>query len=133
MFNYFNRRTNKYKAIKTGDGFPSKLESAVHGILQLREKVGEIKEIKRQQLVVLQDGDKNKRITWRVDFSFIDIKTNQLIFAEAKGVSCREYLIKLRLWREKMPYSLEIWRGSYKRPYLHEKLFKQGEKENDIK
>jgi len=44
---------NKYHAAMAGG---SKLERAVEAILELRVKAGEIKDLKGQQTLVLQDG-----------------------------------------------------------------------------
>lgn len=105
-----NKR-NKYGARATGGagGFPSQLEAAVYGLLELREKNGEISELKRQQSFVLQDGPQNQRITWRIDFSFIE--KGVLTFAEAKGFPDEVYKLKLKLWRAKKPHPLEIYEG----------------------
>lgn len=116
---------NKYKA-KPTNGFPSKLESAVHDILLIRQKLGEIKDIKRQQSVVLQDGPKEVRINWKVDFSFEERIGNttsfKLVYAEAKGIETMDFKIKLKLWRKKIPAPLEIYKGDYRRPKMVERI-----------
>jgi hypothetical protein len=111
---------SKFGAMRTADGFPSKLEASVFQILQLREKAGQIKEIKRQEIVILQDGPSNRRITWRVDFSFIEVKTNQKWLCEAKGVETEVYKLKLKLYRARGTSPLEIWKGTHKAPILYE-------------
>lgn len=111
------RSFNKYNA-KRVNGFGSRLENAVYELLKLREKNGEISEIKCQQKVVLQDGPSDVRIAWNVDFSFI--KGGRLWYAEAKGVECGEYKLKLKLFRFKKIAPLEIWKGTWQRPYLAE-------------
>lgn len=112
---------SKYRA-KSVEGFPSKLEAAVYYLLQLREKMGEIKNIKRQQTVVLQAGAQNVRITWRLDFSFEEKKTGQTVYAEAKGIETSDYRLKLKLWRANPPALLEIYKGDYRRPKLVERI-----------
>jgi len=102
------KKPNKYGAKATG-GFGSQLEAAVGGFLELREKNGEITDLKRQQTVVLQDGPQNQRITWRIDFSFIE--NGVLTFAEAKGFETEDYKLKLKLYRGKRPHPLEIYKG----------------------
>lgn len=118
----FRRRSrfNKYNAKRTANGFPSKLEESVYNMLKLREAAGEISDIKRQQVVVLQEGDKDTKINWKVDFSFL--KNGVRCYAEAKGVETGEYVLKLKLWRKLKPAPLEIWKGSYQRPYLAERI-----------
>lgn len=118
-------RANKFGAVRA-NGFPSKLEAAVHDILLLRQKLGEIDEIKRQQTVVIQEGSRETRIAWRVDFSFLDLKTGQTNYVEAKGMPTAEYKLKLKLWRANPPADLEIWGGDYKRPKLVEKIKREG-------
>lgn len=110
---------NKYKA-KPTNGFPSKLEAAVHDVLLLREKCGEISDIKRQQQVVLQEGARDVRISWRLDFSFVEKATGQIAYAEAKGIENADYKLKLKLWRANPPARLYIYKGDYKRPKLVE-------------
>lgn len=105
---------------KSVDGFPSKLEKAVYDLLKLREITGEIEDIKRQETVVLQDGPQNMRITWRVDFSFIDVKTGKKVYAEAKGYPTEVYALKLKMFRKNPPGRLEIYKGTYKNPILTE-------------
>lgn len=110
---------NKYKA-KASNGFPSKLEEAIHNILLGRQKLGEISEIKRQQSVILQDGPREVQIKWKVDFSYTDNATNETHYCESKGIETSEYKLKLKLWRKNPPAKLEIWKGNYRKPYLDE-------------
>lgn len=116
----FGRR-NKFSAQRT-NGFSSKLESAVHDILLSRQKSGEISEIKCQQTVVLQEGARDVRIAWKVDFSFVENTTKQLVYAEAKGIETMDYKIKLKLWRKNPPAPLEIYKGHYSSPKLVERI-----------
>jgi len=115
----FFKRRSKYGAKRT-NGFPSKLENAVHEMLLMRQLAGEIKDIKQQQTVVLQPGGKDVRIAWKVDFSFTKVATGETVFAEAKGFPTNDYLLKLKLWRAKPQFDLEIWTGDYRRPTLKE-------------
>jgi hypothetical protein len=114
-------KKNKMRNIPTG-GFPSKLESAVHDFLKKREYLGEITDIKLQQTVVLQDGGRDQRITWRVDFSFIRKIDGELVYAEAKGFQTDVYRLKLKLFKANPPADLEIYGGSYQRLKLLEKI-----------
>lgn len=115
---------------KSTNGFPSKLESAVYDILRIRENAKEIRNIKRQQVVVLQDGPSNVRIVWKVDFQFeermiVPIEHPlhwRIAYAEAKGIETEDYKIKLKLWRKNPPAPLEIYKGNYKRPALVERI-----------
>jgi hypothetical protein len=107
---------HKYGATRTADGFPSKLEAAVYQILCLRERAGEIKDIRRQHCV-----DLGYDIRWKVDFSFTECATGETVWAEAKGQWTADASIKLRMWKNgRGPGKLEIWRGDYRRPQLVE-------------
>lgn len=114
-----NRSRNKFGAVASG-GFPSKLEEAVYHLLRVREGAREIKDIKRQQSVVLQGGPRETRITYRVDFSYYEIATKQTVWVEAKGFQNDVWKMKIKLWRIHGPGRLEIYGGHHKRPGLKE-------------
>jgi hypothetical protein len=110
---------NKYRA-KAVDGFPSQLEKAVYMLLLERERAKEISDIKRQQTIVLQDGGKKERITWKVDFTFIHNRSGCLWLAEAKGVVTQAFSLKLRLYRRVGKHPCEIWKGNWRNPRISE-------------
>lgn len=106
-----------------GEAFPSKLEGAVYQMLKLRERAGEIRDIRRQSSIVLKSkcnecGD--GPVVWKCDFSFEDAATGARVYAEAKGVETSDYKKRKRLWKAKPPAKLEIWKGSWQRPKLVE-------------
>lgn len=111
-------RRNKYRAVRT-DGFASKLEAAVYYILLQREKSGEISEIQRQASVELVPGPPKIRVNWKIDFSFVDNKTKETVYCEAKGLECGIFKLKLRIFIAKKIGKLEIWKGSHKSPKLY--------------
>jgi|ERR1035437_5925085 hypothetical protein len=121
------QRKNKYGAIRTvcalGHPHPSKLESAVCQMLQIRVRAGEIKELKWQHTVELDYG-----IKWKIDWSFVDVKSGDLSFVEAKGVSTSDYKLKLKMFRECGLGPLEIWKGSSKKCYCVERIIPNGTK-----
>lgn len=117
--NRLKRKKNKFNAIRTG-GNASKLEAAVYQILLLREKSGEISDIRQQRGVDLGCG-----IRWKVDFSFCENKFNRIVWAEAKGVKGDRYRICLKLWRDHGPGPLEIWEGHYSQPFLKDIVIPQ--------
>lgn len=118
----FRFGTSKYKA-KPADGFASKLEKAVYVMLRDRETLKMISDLKRQQTVVLLDNsDKSKRITWKIDFSYINKETCLVEYLEAKGFKTNDYLLKLKLYRANPPAPLEIWGGSWRRPKFIERI-----------
>ncbi len=114
----FRFHKSKYRA-KPTHGFPSKLEYAVFLKLVERERLGEIRNIKRQQVVSLVDCDHcGTKMQWKVDFSFEE--KGAVVYCEAKGIETREYKQKLKAWRKSPPARLEIWKGSWQRPKLVE-------------
>lgn len=117
-------RKHKYGAVRTADGFPSKLERAVFETLRILEAAKEIKDIKRQQTVVLTDA----HIRCKIDFSFINLKTGELEYAEAKGVEGERWRIIEALYRVYGPAPLTVWKGSYTKPYEHERIVPRGVK-----
>ncbi len=110
-------KRNKFRAVRT-NGFASKFESAVHDVLVIRERAGEIRNIKMQQGVNLLGG-----IRWKIDFSFEEkARAWSIAYAEAKGVETADYRIKLKLFKADPPAPLEIWKGNYKRPKMVERI-----------
>ena len=105
---------------KRADGFASLLERAVFYKLRDREILGLIKDIKRQQVVILEDLKNGERRNWKVDFSAVDILTDKTFFIEAKGYENNDYLRKRNMWRKNPPARLEIWKGNYRNPRLVE-------------
>jgi hypothetical protein len=108
------RKGSKYGAVRSGD-FPSKLEASVSQVLGLREKAGEIREIRRQSSVKLTPF-----VTWKVDFCAVLVETGETIWIEAKGVWTEAARIKLNLWRTLGPGKLEVWKGNFRSPQLDE-------------
>lgn len=117
---------NKFGAISVtrgGKKFPSRLEAAVYDILVLREKSGEISKIACQYDLLLKKkcsecGDGPVR--WKVDFSFIDNRSGERCFAEAKGVEGPAYRLRKKLFKRNRPGRLEVWKGTWKNPKLVE-------------
>lgn len=108
-------RRSRFGSVRS-NGMSSKLEASVYQLLVLREKAGNISDIRQQHAVDLSCG-----IKWKVDFSFIDNETKERVFAEAKGVETERYRLCLKLWRGGHgPGRLEIWKGGYQRPQLVE-------------
>jgi hypothetical protein len=110
------RGRNKFNA-KRVNGFASKLEAAVYSILIARQMAGEIKNIKCQQVVVLSDA----KINYKADFSY-EAQDGSTVWVEAKGVEQEIWRLKKKLWSAYGPGKLEIYKGSYQRPFLAETL-----------
>lgn len=120
-------RFPKYRNQKVshdGHSFASKLEAAVYNILKLREKAKEIEVVQHQPHVYLTQA----RIHYIPDFRIFDYKKNDFVFVEAKGFETPEWRIKKKLWSFYGPASLEIFRGSDKKPFLDEVI---NQKEHD--
>lgn len=115
------KKKHKYGARRVGGPngiWDSQLEKSVHNILLLREKAGDIRNIRRQ--VTLDLTPLPHRIRLRVDFTFEDCKTGETIACEAKGMDTPEWLLKLKLYRWRGPYKMELWKGSHTNPKLTE-------------
>lgn len=116
---------HKYKAKRSeraGYSFASKLEASVFDHLMLLQKAGEIKDLKCQDTVYLTDA----RIIYKPDFRFVDVKTGETIWAEAKGVELGPWRQKLKLWRFYGPGPLHIYKGHHLRPTLVEVVIPKG-------
>ena len=109
---------NKFGAKKTvcsiGHPHPSGLEASVCEVLILRERSGDIRNLKYQSTVHLAFG-----IKWKVDWEFQQAPDWHQAFAEAKGAEDRGFKLKLRMWKGGCgPAPLELWRGTHRRPAL---------------
>lgn len=121
--NNYRTKGNKYarkKVEHAGLTFDSKLERAVYDILWLRQIAGEIKNLRCQHTITLQDGTQRERIQLRVDFSYWNIEKDREEYWEAKGFSSEVWKLKLKLFRKNPVGYLEIWGGHWKRPRLME-------------
>ncbi len=113
------RRRNKLGNIKTeydGYSFASKLEAAIYQILKIRERAGELKVLQTQDHVYLSDA----RIGYIPDFKCLDLVTKEEFWVEAKGFENDVWPIKKKLYKFYGPGKLEVWKGTYLKPFLHE-------------
>jgi hypothetical protein len=122
------QKKHKFGARRTfcsiGHHHPSALEASVCEILILREKAGDIRNLKYQQTVHLAYG-----VKWKIDWAFEQGPKWISSFAEAKGADTSDFKLKLRMFREGAGDGpLELWRGTHKRPYL-EKIIIPKEKD----
>ena len=96
---------SKYNAKPTAvDGvlFPSKKEAARWGQLQLLERAGEIRNLKRQVVIKLAAGAvpilsrSGRQMRLTVDFSYEDKRLGwAVVYEEAKGKRTRDYDVRL--------------------------------------
>ena len=111
-FRSWNSGVTKYKNVRishAGYAFASKGEAALFDELKLREKAGELKDIKCQTHVYLTLA----RINYIADFSAIDVKENCPVWFEFKGFETDVWKIKKRLWKYYGPGALFIYGGNY--------------------
>lgn len=116
----WNRRIrNKAGNTRTktdGYSFASKLEAAVYQILKLREKAGEIEIIKTQNIIELTEA----KIKWRADFLCEYLPSRERFLVEAKGYEDLRWAVIYKLLGFYCHHKVEIWMGSYKKPFLKE-------------
>ena len=96
------RKRQKYNAKKTWcDGilFDSKKEAARYPVLKLLEKAGAIKDLKLQPKfkIVIEK-------TYKADFQYVEVETNEIIIEDVKGFKTREYITKRKYFRKQYPH-----------------------------
>lgn len=126
---YF-RRKHKYGADRTqsaGYSFASKLESAVHELLKLRQLAGEIASVEVQSRIRVccppphEHCDSKCKVEYIPDFRCTR-PDGSVFYAEAKGMQTTDYRIKRRLFLHHRSETLEFWGGSARKPVLIEVL-----------
>lgn len=93
----------KYRNKKTeldGITFDSQAEARHYALLKIRERAGEISELKTQVKFVLADsvrlyGRKRPAVTYVADFTYIE--DGKLIVADVKGMRTPLYILKRHL------------------------------------
>lgn len=123
----YRKYNNKRVEDASGRTFGSKLERAVFDLLCLREKAGEIKDIQQQDTVYLTKA----RIQYIPDFKFINTKTNEPEWAEAKGLETPVWRLKRKLWPHYGPGKLEVYKGRENNVVLHETLTRKFKGDDD--
>jgi hypothetical protein len=121
------QKRQKFGAVRVktpGQTFDSKLEHAVFQILKLRERAGEIKNIRSQVTLRLTLA----KIGYRADFTFEDCKTGDTVACEAKGDYPNAiWDLKKRLYKFYGKFKLEIWKGLHTNPQLVEVITPVGD------
>lgn len=113
------QKRTKFKNTKVqtaGRSFDSKLEAAGYQLLLLREKAGEIRNIRQQVSVYLTLA----RIRYVADYAFEDVSTGGTIHCEFKGFKTPVWALKRRLYEWYGPGPLEVYEGSHANPKLTE-------------
>ena len=110
--NSITYKENKYKSKKnTVDGikFDSIKESKRYIQLKQLEKLGIIKELELQKIFELQPkyinnkGQHIRRITYKADFFYYDVKKEQYVVEDTKGFKTDVYKIKKKLFEYVYP------------------------------
>lgn len=103
-------KPHKYRAKPVREGgrlYASTAERDYHDELRLREQAGDVRAIVCQPPVSLVAG-----ITYRPDYRFeergLSAERWRTVYVDVKGVMTREFLLKLKLWREFGPGPLKI-------------------------
>lgn len=104
---------SKVEGTTPGHWFDSKSEKALHTLLSLRERAGEISALSHHPGTVHLTEAK---IGYRPDFSFIE--NGETIYAEMKGFETEPWRIKKKLWTYYGPGRLQIWKQGSGGPIL---------------
>lgn len=97
------RKYGNKKTVLDGIAFDSKKEAGRYAELKLMQKAGEIIDLVLQpsfELIPKQrrnDGKAEIRCVYIADFAYTDVKTNEHVIEDVKGVKTRDYVIKRKL------------------------------------
>lgn len=98
LLNAPKQRPHKYRAKGFYDEhniwWASKHEHKVWCELQLRKKLGEITDLRRQVPYKMTEQETGLSETLRMDFVFVDLATGKTVVMDAKGHKTRDYLRK---------------------------------------
>ncbi len=106
-----NNTESKYsnkKVLIDGITFDSMKEANRYRELKLLEKVGEISNLVLQPVYVLLNGfeykgEKIRAIKYIGDFEYREVKTGNKVLEDTKGFKTKDYLIKVKLLKNKYP------------------------------
>lgn len=101
-------RLSNHKAAVShdGQGFPSQLERDVYEYQVMRQKSGEIKNLRRQVQVYLTEA----KILYKPDYAWELTSNDQTEYGEAKGFETEVWRIKRRLWKHYGPGTLYVYK-----------------------
>jgi hypothetical protein len=106
-----------------GRSFDSKFETTIFGLLTLRQRAKEFKEIQQQDQIYLTEA----QILYKPDFKCVGGPEGDF-WVEAKGFETPEWRIKRRLWMVYGPGPLEVWMNDsrFKGPMMKERIIPKG-------
>lgn len=104
-------KQNKYqnkKVVYDDIQFDSIKEKNRYIQLRLLEKAGEIKDLELQKTFILQpsfkkNGTTYRAITYKADFTYLDLRTNKNVVEDTKGFKTEVYKIKKKLFEYVYP------------------------------
>ena len=121
-------RAENYGAIQSlctlGHSHRSQLETAVCGIIQFRQRAGEIELLQVEDHILISGW-----FGYVADFKVRDCKTNAIFWIEAKGFGNDKWALTRKGWGYAGPGKLEVWGGDYHRPILVEVIIPRRNKE----
>lgn len=107
-------RRNKFNAIRTivdGLKFDSRKEAECWQFLKARLRAGEIQNLERQvryQLTAFSEAGPVDLCAYVADFRYFDVKKNQTVVADAKGVKTALFKLKAKLMLANHGISIEL-------------------------
>lgn len=119
-----NKFRNKKVEKTPGHWFDSKAEAALHSLLSLRERAGEVSALSHHPGTIFLS---EARIQYRPDFKFIEF--GETCWAEFKGFATRDWAIKKKLWKIYGPGKLYVYGGSVSSIKLIETIIPKGAKD----
>lgn len=108
--NFYRKKGNKYKNIKTKDGFDSNKERKRFFELELMQKAGVITSLNKQVCFQLLDTFKDKRgitergVKYIADFVYYDNEKKSFVIEDVKSPITRKlsvYVLKRKLVKQK--------------------------------
>lgn len=106
----YQPRGNKYHARKTmldGIVFDSKKEAERYAYLNMLQKAGRIRDLRRQvEYELFPKHDGLRAIKYYADFVYTEADTGRIVVEDAKGVRTPEYKLKKRIMLER--FNIEI-------------------------
>ena len=88
---------SKYRAIRT-NGYASKKEAKRGAELEMLEKAGEIRTLRKQHSFILLKADElGRQIRYVADFSYWDEGKREFVVEDVKGFRTQVYKLKRRL------------------------------------
>ena len=105
------KRRNKYSAESSwinGIRFASKAEARYYMTLKLRERLGEVTDVKLQEPFTILGPKGQVVCVWRADFTFWDVKEKRRRVIDVKGVQTPLFKLKKKLVEAFLGITIEL-------------------------